>query len=93
MGLISPPESERFTKPEDKAHFDALYAKNRGFAPAEVLNKKIWTKVKNQGNCGSCAAFASTGLHEMCMAKAGSGDVDNIDLSEQYIIDCGYGKG
>jgi len=93
MGLISPAESERFTKPEDQAHFDALYAKNRGYTPKEALNKNIWTKVKNQGNCGSCAAFASTGLHEMCMAKAGSGDVKNIDLSEQYIIDCGYGKG
>ena len=93
MGLISPPESERFTKPEDQVHFDALYARDRGFAPAQVLNKKLWTAVKNQGNCGSCAAFASTGLHEMCMAKAMKrGKVTKIDLSEQYLVDCGYGK-
>merc|ERR1711973_856145 len=91
MGLISPPESERITKPEDQAHFDALFARDRGYAPAQFLNKN--TEPKNQGQCGSCAAFASTGLHETCMAKAGSGDVGNIDLSEQYIIDCGYNGG
>ena len=28
MGLISPPESERITKPEDQAHFDALFAED-----------------------------------------------------------------
>jgi len=91
MGLISPPESERITKPEDQAHFDALFARDRGYAPAQFLNKN--TEPKNQGQCGSCAAFASTGLHETCMAKAGSGEVGNIDLSEQYIIDCGYNGG
>merc|ERR1711973_471862 len=39
MGLISPPESERITKPEDQAHFDALFARDRGYAPAQFLNK------------------------------------------------------
>ena len=47
------------------------------------------TKAKNQGNCGSCAAFAATGLHETCMAKAGA-PVQGLDLSEQYLVDCGY---
>ena len=44
---------------------------------------------KNQGNCGSCAAFAATGLHETCMAKAGA-PTNGLDLSEQYLVDCGY---
>ena len=44
---------------------------------------------KNQGNCGSCAAFAATGLHETCMAKAGA-PLKGLDLSEQYLVDCGY---
>ena len=47
------------------------------------------TDAKNQGNCGSCAAFASGGLHETCMAKAGA-SLNGLDLSEQYLVDCGY---
>ena len=47
------------------------------------------TEPKNQGNCGSCAAFAATGLHETCMAKAGA-PLKGLDLSEQYLVDCGY---
>ena len=47
------------------------------------------TVPKNQGNCGSCAAFAATGLHETCMAKAGA-PLKGLDLSEQYLVDCGY---
>ena len=50
------------------------------------------TIAKNQGNCGSCAAFAATGLHETCMAKAGA-PAKKLDLSEQYLIDCGYNGG
>ena len=47
------------------------------------------TDAKNQGNCGSCAAFASGGLHETCMAKAGA-SLNGLDLSEQYLVDCAY---
>ena len=47
------------------------------------------TIAKNQGNCGSCAAFAASGLHETCMAKAGA-PIAKLDLSEQYLVDCGY---
>ena len=47
------------------------------------------TIAKNQGNCGSCAAFAASGLHETCMAKAGA-PTAKLDLSEQYLVDCGY---
>ena len=47
------------------------------------------TVAKNQGNCGSCAAFAASGLHETCMAKAGA-PTAKLDLSEQYLVDCGY---
>ena len=49
------------------------------------------TIAKNQGNCGSCAAFAAHGLHETCMAKAGA-PTAKLDLSEQYMIDCGFNK-
>lgn len=47
------------------------------------------TEIKSQGNCGSCSAFAATSLHETCMIKAGA-KKEGMDLSEQYLIDCGY---
>jgi C1A family cysteine protease len=47
------------------------------------------TSVKNQMSCGSCAAFAITGAHETCML-AGGARFNGLDLSEQYLIDCGY---
>ena len=58
----------------------------------ENLILGLVTIAKNQGNCGSCAAFAASGLHETCMAKAGA-PVAKLDLSEQYLIDCGFNKG
>jgi hypothetical protein len=40
-------------------------------------------------SCGSCAAFSATGVHETCMLKSGA-RFNGLDLSEQYLIDCGY---
>merc|ERR1712241_756791 len=64
---------------------------SRGYAPKTyfAVNDGLVTIAKNQGNCGSCAAFAASGLHETCMAKAGA-PTAKLDLSEQYLIDCGY---
>ena len=47
------------------------------------------TKAKNQGGCGSCAAFAAMGSFETCMLKAGASKEDT-DLSEQWLLDCAY---
>ena len=91
-GLTLPPESERVNSPENQAKLDAMYsALDRGYTPRKFSSKdKGWvTKVKDQGNCGACAAFAAHGLHETCMAKAGA-PIRSLDLSEQYLVDCGY---
>merc|ERR1712135_239533 len=92
MGLIMPPESERINPPEKE--LESLYAMDRGYSPRAYfsVNEGLVTIAKNQGNCGSCAAFAATGLHETCMAKAGAATA-KLDLSEQYLIDCGYNAG
>ena len=49
------------------------------------------TSVKNQGSCGSCAAFAATAMHETHLIKAGASST-NMDLSEQYLVDCAYSE-
>jgi len=43
--------------------------------------------VKNQGSCGSCAAFATTAMIETCFKKA-TGVFG--DYSEQHLVDCAY---
>merc|ERR1711970_858462 len=45
------------------------------------------TSVKNQGYCGSCAAFATTAAVETCFKKA-IGQFG--DYSEQHMLDCAY---
>jgi len=46
------------------------------------------TGPKRQKACGSCYAFAGAAVHETALLKAGA-DLTNMDLSEQFLIDCG----
>lgn len=51
-------------------------------------NKDLTTPAKNQGQCGSCWAFAALGaIESLINIKEGYQDVD-IDLSEQYLLSC-----
>jgi len=52
-----------------------------------VTSGKV-SSVKDQGQCGSCAAFAAMGAIESCTAIS-AGKMAN-DLSEQHILDCAY---
>jgi len=72
--------------PSHKAKLDQLKE-----APKEwnwVDQGKV-SSVKDQGQCGSCAAFSVTGSVESCFAIL-TGEMDD-DLSEQHIVDCAYG--
>jgi len=53
-------------------------------------NNGNWlTPIKNQGQCGSCWAFAAVGAAESAIKIATSDPLTNPDLAEQYLVsDC-----
>jgi len=68
-------------------------------APSEVDwtnvdGKSYVTAVKNQGGCGSCWAFSTTGsLESRAAIKQGVTDSDIVTLSEQELVDCSKAEG
>lgn len=65
---------------------------NIGFAgEVDWRTKNIITKVKNQGQCGSCWAFGATASHESYQVQF-KGQPLTIDLSEQQLVDCSTGS-
>ena len=53
-------------------------------------SKGIVNAIRDQGQCGSCWAFASTANAESAWAIS-TGDL--LDLSEEYLVDCATGVG
>jgi len=49
----------------------------------------VVTRVKDQGQCGSCWAFSTTGALEGAHAVANGIDAGKISMSEQQLLDCG----
>jgi len=77
---------------ESERLFDS-YRLSRAAVPASysAVTAGLVTPVKSQGNCGSCAAFATMALVETCFAKNIGGASKTGDYSEQHFVDCGYG--
>ena len=67
----------------------------REYKAAEVNGDVDWTtkgkvsRVKNQGQCGSCWAFSATGVMESWALMNGK----TADLAEQQLVDCSRPQG
>jgi len=68
----------------DSVHVETLEA------PASMDWRKTnkVTKVKNQGQCGSCWAFSTTGSIEAANLIKNGGNPADHELSEQQLVDC-----
>ena len=79
-GLVEPPNWK------DSVDFDPLY--NLTFSVPEQWDWRDeggCTPIKNQGQCGSCWAFATVAPLESAI-KIRTGE--NVDLSEQWLVSC-----
>lgn len=51
----------------------------------DLRQKGVTTKIKHQGNCGSCWSFATIAVFETAIKLAGGPEED---LSEQFLVSC-----
>merc|ERR1712002_398724 len=91
QGLPSVPKDVQKNNARENAALQMLRAEYANYQFQDSfswVDQGVVTSVKNQGQCGSCTAFAITGAVESCFAiKTG---VVFDDLAEQYLVDCAY---
>lgn len=61
--------------------------------PKEVSWIKYMTPVRNQGQCGSCYAFAAISVAETYIRIKNGDGYPEEHFSEQQVVDCGKGYG
>lgn len=86
QGLPKFDESLKQKYPTDQKFVDFLKSKTSVPDSFNWLSVGGVTSVKDQGQCGSCTAFACTATIDTCFFR-GSGSLFD-DLSEQFLVDC-----
>lgn len=66
--------------------------KSQGFEKIDWVAAGVIAAPKDQGQCGSCWAFATTGALEPAIRIARKADI-SLDLSEQALVDCSSSYG
>jgi len=91
LGLPYYDESTKFEDIEDPAFMQKLEEVQGKSAPAEWswVDQGGVSSVKNQAQCGSCAAFATIATIDTCFWIQTGSLFD--DLSEQHLMDCANG--
>jgi len=89
LGMPQYDNSTKHEDVEDEAYMEK-YREIKGTAPSSWnwVDQGGVSPVKNQGGCGSCAAFAAISVLETCYWQR-TGKMQ--DLSEQHIMDCANG--
>jgi len=90
LGVPYYDSTTKFEDIEDPAFVEKL-EEVRGTAPAEWSWVALGavSSVKNQKQCGSCAAFATIAVIDTCYFQQTNTMYD--DLSEQHLVDCANG--
>lgn len=53
-----------------------------------IPGRFIQDNARNQGGCGSCGTFAAVGIMESKYARKHTQNVNDVDISEQMILNC-----
>ena len=95
LGSVIPPnaqqEAENQRKAVNNSGFKVLFIVDLP-SKFDLRTLNAVTPIKDQGNCGSCWAFAATSAYESSYlylyGKCSNYNQNTLDLSEQFALDC-----
>ncbi|EFA81035.1 hypothetical protein PPL_05870 [Heterostelium album PN500] len=85
------PTPSKSTPPSQSGLIDGVLSLVNGILDWRTINGVV-TSIKDQGQCGGCWSFTSAASLESNYLINNTGSSSDLDLSEQYFIDCTYGR-